>query len=76
MNTDARRDDPDFARAFVAFRYFVGARGADLAEPLGRSEAAARTLERLGHPDRQRRAEALALEVGRIVRAFEERCLR
>jgi len=60
----------------VAFRYFAGARGTDLAEPLGRSDAAARTLERLSHPDRQRRAEALALEVGRIVRAFEQRCLR
>jgi hypothetical protein len=71
------RFEPDFERAFVAMRYFVGARGADLAEPLGPSSpVAAETLGRLRHEDRQRRAEALAVEVGRVVRALDARALR
>jgi len=71
------RFEPDFERAFVAMRYFVGARGHDLAEPLGPpSPAVTETLARLRHEDRQRRAEALAAEVGRVVRALDARTLR
>jgi hypothetical protein len=68
--------DPDFERAFVAFGYFIGARGDDLAEPLGASAAARATHQRLSNPDRQRRAEALAIEIGRIVHALKARCFR
>jgi hypothetical protein len=71
------RFEPDFERAFVAFRYFLGERGADLAAPLGvGSGVVAETLARLRHEDRQRRAEALAVEVGRVVRALDARALR
>jgi hypothetical protein len=71
------RFEPDFERAFVALRYFVGARGDDLALPLGTPSPAVReTLARLRHEDRQRRAEALAVEVGRVVRALDARALR
>jgi uncharacterized heparinase superfamily protein len=71
------RFEPDFERAFIALRYFVGARGDDLAAPLGgESTVAAETLARLRHEDRQRRAEALAVEVGRVVRALDARTLR
>jgi hypothetical protein len=62
---------PDFQRAFVAMRYFLGARGEGLAAPLGDAPAARATEERLTHSDRGRRAEALAAEVGRVVRALE-----
>jgi hypothetical protein len=71
------RFESDFERAFVAMRYFVGARGDDLAAPLGAPSAVvAETLARLRHEDRQRRAEALAVEVGRLVRALDGRTLR
>lgn len=71
------RFEADFERAFVAVRYFVGARGDDLAAPLGPpSPVVVETLERLRHEDRQRRAEALAVEVGRVVRALDARTLR
>lgn len=71
------RFEPDFERAFVATRYFVGARGDDLAAPLGApSPIVVETLARLRHEDRQRRAEALAAEVGRVVRALDARTLR
>jgi hypothetical protein len=76
MSAEPTGFDPDFQRAFVALRYFLGARGDDLAASLGSAPAAASTLERLSHPDRQRRAEALAAEVGRLVRALEARCFR
>jgi len=71
------RFEPEFERAFVALRYFVGARGDEVAAPLGSgSVVGAETLTRLRHEDRQRRAEALAVEVGRVVRALEARALR
>jgi hypothetical protein len=73
----APRFEPDFERAFVAMRYFVGARGDDLAAALGeQSPVVAEALTRLRHEDRQRRAEALAAEVGRVVRALDARALR
>ncbi len=67
---------PEFQRAFVAVRYFLGARGAGLGAPLGEADAAKLTEKRLAHPDRERRAEALAAEVGRVVRALEARTFR
>ena len=68
---------PDFQRAFVAVRYFLGARGVDLAAPLGDAAVHGHKLaERLAHADRQRRAEVLAGEVGHVVRALEARAFR
>jgi hypothetical protein len=68
---------PDFQRAFVAVRYFLGARGVDLAAPLGEAAVHGHNLaERLAHADRQRRAEVLASEVGNVVRALEARVYR
>ncbi|HTQ07689.1 MAG TPA: hypothetical protein VMI54_27720 [Polyangiaceae bacterium] len=67
---------PEFQRAFVAVRYFLGARGEELGAPLGDATAAAVTEQRLAHPDRERRAEALAAEIGRVVRALEARVFR
>jgi hypothetical protein len=76
MSAAPRPRDPEFDRAFVAFRYFLGGRGDDLAAPLGASEVGNATLRRLSHPDRQHRAEALASEVGRVVHALQARCFR
>jgi len=71
------RMSPDFERAFVAVRYFLGARGGDLAAPLrSRSPLAVELGERLAHADRARRAETLAVEIGRVVRALEAKVLR
>lgn len=69
--------DPDYQRAFVAVRYFLGARGEGLAAPLGPESTIAAALEqKLAHPDRARRAEVLASEVGLVVRALEARAYR
>ncbi len=73
---DAPAFSPDFSRAFVAVRYFLGARGEGLGAPLGDDTAARMTEARLGHAERERRAEALAAEVGRVVRALEARNFR
>jgi hypothetical protein len=67
---------PDFQRAFVSMRYFLGARGEGLGAPLGDAPAARVTEERLAQPERERRAEALAAEIGRIVRALAARSFR
>jgi hypothetical protein len=68
---------PDYQRAFVAVRYFLGARGDGLAAPLGPGATAGVLLEqKLAHPDRTRRAETLAAEVGLVVRALEARAYR
>jgi len=69
--------EPEYQRAFVAVRYFLGARGEGLAAPLGGGAAAGLALEqRLAHHDRTRRAEVLASEVGLVVRALEARAYR
>jgi hypothetical protein len=67
---------PEFQRAFVATRYFLGARGAGLAAPLGNEAAAAAVEAKLADPDRARRAQVLASEVGLVVRALEARAYR
>jgi len=70
------RRDPAFERAFVAVRYFLGARG-ELAAPLDHPSAAAEKLcSELEDPDRQKRAEVLASELGEVVRALEARTYR
>ena len=68
---------PEYQRAFVAVRYFLGARGEGLSAPLGQDAPFARALEaKLEHPDRMRRAEVLASEIGLVVRALEARAYR
>jgi hypothetical protein len=67
----------EYQRAFVAVRYFLGARGEGLARPLGEGAAFGAALEaKLAHPDRTRRAEVLASEIGLVVRALEARAYR
>jgi hypothetical protein len=68
---------PEFQRAFVAVRYFLGARDDGLAAPLGAGTSFGAALEAtLAHPDRTRRAEVLAGELGVLVRALEARAYR
>ncbi len=68
---------PDYQRAFVAVRYFLGTREEGLATPLGEDAAFGTALEKkLAHPDRTRRAEILAGEIGLVVRALEARAYR
>jgi hypothetical protein len=57
-------------------RYLLGARGVGLGAPLGDAPEAAALEQRLTHSERDRRAETLAAEMGRILRAFEARCIR
>jgi len=73
---DASAFQPEFQRAFVAMRYFLGARGVPLAAPLGPGPEALAVEKRLAQPDRQKRAEALAAELGRVVRALDAGTLR
>lgn len=61
----------EYQRAFVAMRYFLGARNVDLVAPLGPAPEADTVARRLAQPDRQKRAEALAAEIGRVVRALD-----
>ena len=69
--------EPQYQRAFVAVRDFLGARGDGLSAPLGSGASAGAALEqKLAHPDRTRRAEVLASEVGLVVRALEARAYR
>jgi hypothetical protein len=61
----------DFQRAFVAMRYFLGARDIELGAPLSAGPEALGVEKRLAQADRQKRAEALAAEIGRVVRALD-----
>jgi hypothetical protein len=73
----SRSQDPMFQRAFVALNYVVGQRGASLIEALTTPHADARLLaQRLGHPERERRAEVLAHELARIARSLEARSIK
>jgi hypothetical protein len=68
----------DFQRAFLALRYYFGARGTELSAPLaavGLQPASEETLRGLGHEDRVERAKALAVELGRLAVALDERGL-
>jgi hypothetical protein len=67
-----------FQRAFLALRYYFGARGPNLAEPLaglGLSPACEETLQALCHAERGERAKGLAAELGRLATALDERGL-
>jgi len=68
----------DFQRAFVAMRYFWGARGPELEGALdgvGSTTPAADALGGLSHPEREKRAAALAVELGRIAHELDQRSL-
>ena len=70
-------ESSDFQRAFVAVSYMVGRRGGELLEPLQCAHADARAFaRRLGHPERERRAEILALELSRLASAVQARALK
>ena len=78
-NSEAPRTGfgPEYQRAFVAVRYFLGARGESLSASLGQGASFGDALEaKLEHPDRTRRAEVLAGEIGLVVRALEARAYR
>src|SRR5258706_4644002 len=61
---------PEFQRAFLALRYFWGARGEALSAPLGElSEGARKLLAGLDDPERSRRASTLSRELGRLAAA-------
>jgi hypothetical protein len=69
---------PDFQRAFVAMRYFWGARGAaleDALESAALQPATADTLRALHAPERAERARALGVELGRLAAALDQRGL-
>lgn len=69
---------PDFQRTFLALRYFFGARGAELSEPLaavGLHPAAAEVQSGLGQAERTARARTLASELGRLAASLDERGL-
>ncbi len=69
--------DAAFQRAFVAMRYFLGARGAELAAPLPAPARAGDELAlALQDENRARRAERLANEIGQVARALEGRSYR
>ena len=73
----ARIDSPEFQRAFTALSYLAGRRDAELLAPLivPGQEAQALAL-RLGHPERERRAEVLARELGRLALSLDARKLK
>ena len=71
MTTEA---SPEFQRAFVAMSYMVGRRESELLAPLRAAHEEARTVVRLlAHPERERRAEVLARELGRLVFSLDAR---
>lgn len=68
----------DFQRAFVALRYFWGARGQALGEGLeqvGTQPAAADLVTALSRDERTERAQALGVELARLAAALEQRSL-
>ena len=70
-------DSSEFQRAFAAMSYVVGRRDAELLEPFRLPHQEARAFVRgLGHPERERRAEALARELARLATALEARSIK
>lgn len=68
---------PEFQRAFAAISYVLGRRDAELLEPFSSPGPEARSfVRRLGHPERERRAEVLAAELARLVSALQVRALK
>ncbi len=73
----AQFESRDFQCAFVAVSYLVGRREAQLLEPFGLPHSETRALHgRLAHPERERRAEALAREFARVAGALEARSIK
>ena len=67
----------DFQCAFAAVSYLAGRREAELLAPFGVPHLEARALQtRLAHPERDRRAEALARELARLASALEARSIK
>ncbi|MEI9952109.1 MAG: hypothetical protein WDO74_24770 [Pseudomonadota bacterium] len=67
-------ENRDFQCAFAAVSYLAGRREAELLDPFRRPHQDARALQsRLAHPDRERRAEALARELARVAGALAAR---
>ncbi len=66
----------EFQRAFVTMSYLVGRREAALLAPLPSPGAEVQALaRRLAHPERERRAEVLARELGRLALSLDARRL-
>jgi hypothetical protein len=68
----------DFQRAFVALRYFWGARDQTLGEGLeqvGTQPATADLVSALSRDERAERAQALGVELARLAAALEQRSL-
>ena len=69
--------NPDFQRAFAAMSYLVGRRDAELLEPFSAPhDDASAFVRRIGHPERERRAEVLARELARLASALEGRLFK
>jgi len=67
----------DFQCAFAAVSYLTGRRESELLEPFSVPQLEARAFSsRLAHPERGRRAEALARELSRLVSALEARAIK
>jgi hypothetical protein len=65
---------PEFQRAFAAVSYLAGQRDAELLAPLPSPGEDAQSLaRRLGHRERERRAEVLARELGRLALSLDAR---
>ena len=70
-------ESPAFQRAFVALRYLFGRRDAELSVSGLAEHSEVRALGlRLVHPERVRRAEALAYELSRIAGAIDARTFK
>lgn len=68
---------PSFQRAFVALSYVAGRRNTELLAAFANvHEEARQAAKRLAHPERERRAEALALELSRVASALEARRIK
>jgi hypothetical protein len=77
LKSVANLHSSEFQRAFVAMTYLVGRRDLELLQAIAVPHEDARTLvRRLGHPERERRAEVLARELTPLVGVIEARTLK
>jgi hypothetical protein len=68
---------PTFQRAFVALSYVIGRRDAALLDAFSApQDEARRFVQRLAHPERERRAEVLARELARLALALDARSIK
>jgi hypothetical protein len=68
---------PDFQRAMVALSYFMGRRDSQLVEAFSEPlQEALLCVRRLGHSERERRAEVLARELSRVALAVDARSIK